>query len=1531
MVMVLLVSETAFAETARPAATATADAEIEFMLSHGNYTEGEVLVLLKGDSSEEISFLGSSGRADDLLSSAENIMDVSMDAALMAIGETSSDTQFLGSAPASSAQIVSIKSDTLSTRELMYKLSGDSRVMAVQPNYVHKIQDVAVETADIMEIADVAEISDVTEVVDVTEAGDATAEADADISQTMYAATLGGSGSSYPDLTGYQWGFRNDDFFNTLVNDNSPLCGFDMGIEGWNDKTKENATGYVVVVDTGVDYDNPDLVNVMANLTEEQLDGTNGGPHGYSPFADRTGSADPGDPKDVNGHGTHCAGIIAAEWNDFGTSGICNGVQIIGVAAASPQNASLADIDLLMGYSFISTIMNQGVTVVAVNNSWGAEGTCSPVFWTAVNQVGAQGAISIFATGNAGQNKDISPVSTWGLYNSPYVVTVGSANKGGTKSYFSNYGQDTCDVYGPGSEIMSTVPDLSGNYTAVADPDYIYRDVFADSDNTLGVHQGSKADILKLADKELLKEAVRDAGATSEDNASWGRDENIFSTVDPNTSSLKITLNDDLIGRGCVNLFIPVLKSRLDDIKNVSFCIYSDGDESSYVNPVLYWENADDDTDNQLYTGLTRGDINSPYGVGTEWSQITIPVNTQKPRLNAENIKFRLFTISQSPEYAYLPVALTIEATSPASLYIDAVGLGSVDTYWTLMDGTSMAAPAVTGAAAIVAGKQEHDGACLTGSLSAIHRANYLKSHILKMGDEKTSRQGGLVNLKISDDNLTPVINEALTDTDSDVITLKGAYFGNSAGTVTVGDVSCQVTSWTDEEITAVIPSTVMSGDLRVRVTAANGNGSTVKTRYQSQNGKSAFPSVIPSPSILDNDKHYATGLFISDPHVGLINGAALATEDSLYAILPDPTVFSSRELLCYDIYENSWRKVYDLNMATILYSSMTEMDGVIYIYLTGVNSDDELKNYFLAYDPAANQIEEIDITDIGNNYFDAGIINAGGTLLLIGGCDENGRPYNEDNVVELTITEGKAYLDIKGDFYVVKKANMYGLKSQKLAYFDGCVYAAGGVYVPDNSCILNPYMSKLAPDGNGNWICEDVSGLLPAGLLTDSSYYQPTYGLTATDDGLFIVGATVTDSNGEVDANDTYVLTAGASSFEPWDKIFCLGQTAFTVASAHDGIIYAIAESRIASGENGNIYAAASEKKERYAVTFDTDGGSFVSGEFEGLSVATKYLFSVTTVEQPDDPEKEDCVFLRWIYEGIDGEYHEYDFENTLVDCNITLLAEWEDSGEVDVNTVTFDTQGGSFVSGIYSGKTVATEDVEPGDTAERPVDPVKDRYTFIAWMYKNDEGELKEFDFNTPIISDITLYAEWKANVKPVPSDDDEESVPGAIQASAPVAGASSITVKWSIDNHGQWSAKYTGQELKDTFAHITYNGKTCWYHFNRNGDMDTGWLFVNGTWYYLSTEHNGFYGSMLTGWFNNSPDGFTYYFDRNGRMLTGWQYIDGGWYYFNTNTLASYSIIDGKWTYTNTAIRPYGAMYRNEMTPDGYFVDENGKWRG
>ncbi len=99
-----------------------------------------------------------------------------------------------------------------------------------------------------------------------------------------------------------------------------------------------------------------------------------------------------------------------------------------------------------------------------------------------------------------------------------------------------------------------------------------------------------------------------------------------------------------------------------------------------------------------------------------------------------------------------------------------------------------------------------------------------------------------------------------------------------------------------------------------------------------------------------------------------------------------------------------------------------------------------------------------------------------------------------------------------------------------------------------------------------------------------------------------------------------------------------------------------------------------------------------------------------------------------------------------------------------IEIRVVTFDTKGGSEIgpTSIISEQPVT-----------KPADPTKDGYTFAGWFTSKDGGLTlsdEEYDFDTPVTEDMTLYAKWveeKTPVGPDPSgpdpdkpDDSEES---------------------------------------------------------------------------------------------------------------------------------------------------------------------------
>ena len=134
----------------------------------------------------------------------------------------------------------------------------------------------------------------------------------------------------------------------------------------------------------------------------------------------------------------------------------------------------------------------------------------------------------------------------------------------------------------------------------------------------------------------------------------------------------------------------------------------------------------------------------------------------------------------------------------------------------------------------------------------------------------------------------------------------------------------------------------------------------------------------------------------------------------------------------------------------------------------------------------------------------------------------------------------------------------------------------------------------------------------------------------------------------------------------------------------------------------------------EKYAVIFDTDGGSNVSSiKIEGNNIINK----------PNDPTKSGYRFIEW---QLDGKT--FDF-NTKITKDITLKAVWE---KIITYTVTFDTNGGSNIKSIV---------VEKNNTINKPSNPIKEGYDFVEWQLNG-----KKFSFNTKITKDITLKANWK-----------------------------------------------------------------------------------------------------------------------------------------------------------------------------------------
>lgn len=185
----------------------------------------------------------------------------------------------------------------------------------------------------------------------------------------------------------------------------------------------------VAVVDSGVDYNHPDI---KQNMWKDE-----NGRFGYD-FSDNDV-----DPMDVGQHGTHVAGTIAAIGN--------NGMGIIGVA---PKVKIMAL--KVFPQSFDSVIaralryaVDKGAKVI--NNSWGPKRRTPKNFVVeeALDYVYEKGAIAIFSAGNKNdETKHYSPA------NYSKTIAVGAVNINDQRAEFSNY-DERVDVAAPGVDILS--------------------------------------------------------------------------------------------------------------------------------------------------------------------------------------------------------------------------------------------------------------------------------------------------------------------------------------------------------------------------------------------------------------------------------------------------------------------------------------------------------------------------------------------------------------------------------------------------------------------------------------------------------------------------------------------------------------------------------------------------------------------------------------------------------------------------------------------------------------------------------------------------------------------------------------------------------------------------------------------------------------------------------------------------------------------------------------------------------------------
>jgi subtilisin family serine protease len=243
-----------------------------------------------------------------------------------------------------------------------------------------------------------------------------------------------------------------------------------IGMTGWQwhlDKIKFNNAGVtpasapkVAVVDTGVDYNHPDLA---ANVVK-----------GWD-FVD-----DDGDPMDEAGHGTHVAGLVAASPATGGVSGVSPTSKVLAVRVLD-QYGSGTFFWIISGIVYAK---NSNAKIINLSlGGYALEGSSDfNDLKTAIDDCFAAGKVVCVAAGNEDNAESYMdyygysppnyvPIPAW----YPNSFTVAATEQNDCRTFFSNYDNSGTlnghpfnftfvDIVAPGWSILSTVPTNQGFY-----------------------------------------------------------------------------------------------------------------------------------------------------------------------------------------------------------------------------------------------------------------------------------------------------------------------------------------------------------------------------------------------------------------------------------------------------------------------------------------------------------------------------------------------------------------------------------------------------------------------------------------------------------------------------------------------------------------------------------------------------------------------------------------------------------------------------------------------------------------------------------------------------------------------------------------------------------------------------------------------------------------------------------------------------------------------------------------------------------